>query len=111
MLSLSLRAMEGFYGVGTLEIYLDPHIVACPFEPFPQSMEVRYHYCDVVVVVVCSTVVDVVVGSVVSGSLSIVDAHYHTHHTTTTTTTAPTTTTTPTTPATTSTTVPAHTNS
>ena len=48
---------EGFYGVGTLEMYLDPQVVACTFEPSPQSMNVRYHYGDVVV---CYTVVAVV---------------------------------------------------
>ena len=52
-------------------MYLDPHNDACPFEHFPQSMDVRYHYGNVVVaVVVCSIVV--VVGLVVSRSLSIV---------------------------------------
>ena len=72
MLSLSLGGHEeGFYGVGTLEMYLDPHVVVCTFEPFPQSMDVRYHYGDVLVVV-CSTVV-VIVGVVVNRSLSIVD--------------------------------------
>ena len=44
---------EGFYGVGFLEMYLDPHVIACHFEPFPKSMDVRYHYEDVLVVVVC----------------------------------------------------------
>ena len=62
---------EGFYGVGTLEMDLDPLAVACPFEPLPWSMDVRYHYVDVVV---CSTIV--VVGLVVSRSLSIVDVMF-----------------------------------
>ena len=48
-----------------------PQVVACPFEPFHQSMDVRYHYGDILVVVVCSTVV-FVISLVVSGSLSIV---------------------------------------
>ena len=26
---------EGFYGVGTLKMYMDPQVVVCPFEPFP----------------------------------------------------------------------------
>ena len=45
-------------------------MVACPLEPFPKCMDVRYHYRDVLVFVVCS---NVAVGVVVSGGLSIVD--------------------------------------
>ena len=26
---------KGFYGVDPFEIYLDPQVVACPFEPIP----------------------------------------------------------------------------
>ena len=26
---------EGLYGDGTLEMYLDPHVIACLFEPSP----------------------------------------------------------------------------
>ena len=36
-----LRGHEkGFNGVTPIEIHLDPQVVACPFEPFPKSMEV-----------------------------------------------------------------------
>ena len=55
-------------------MYLDPQVVACPFEPFPKSMDVRYHYGDVLVAaVVCSTVF-VVDRLAVSGCLSIAHA-------------------------------------
>ena len=64
---------EGFNGIGTLEMYLDPQVVACPFEPCSQSKDVRYHYGDVLLVVICYTVVAFVVRLIVSGSLSIVD--------------------------------------
>ena len=33
---------KGFYGVFTLDMYLDPHVVATPLEPCPMSMDVRY---------------------------------------------------------------------
>ena len=33
---------KGFYGVGTFEMYLHPQVVACPLEPFPQTMDVRF---------------------------------------------------------------------
>ena len=70
-----LRGYEkGFCGVDALEMYLDSHIVACPFEPFPLSMDVRYHYRDLLLHLLdYSTFVFVVVGLVVSGSLYIVD--------------------------------------
>ena len=35
---------EGFYGIGTLEMTLDPQVITCTFECFPQSMDLRYHY-------------------------------------------------------------------
>ena len=55
-------------------MWLDAYIVTCPFEPIPQSMDVRYHYGDVLAVVVCSTVVVVVVVElIVSRGFSIVD--------------------------------------
>ena len=43
---------EGFYGACPLKMYLDPQVVACPVEPFPQSMDVRNHYGYVLVAVV-----------------------------------------------------------
>ena len=43
---------KGFYGVGPFEMYLDAQAVVCPLEPFPQSMDVRYHYGDVFIAVV-----------------------------------------------------------
>ena len=53
---------------------MDPHTVVCPFEPFPQSMDVRYYYGDVLVIAVdCSTCVVVAAGLVVSRGLSIMD--------------------------------------
>ena len=35
---------KDFYGVTSLEMHLDLQVVACPFEPFPKSMDVWYHY-------------------------------------------------------------------
>ena len=66
LLSLSLGGHEeGIFSVGTLELYLDPHVLACPFEPFSQSMDQ--------VTTMELFFVAVVVEVVVSGSLSIVD--------------------------------------
>ena len=42
---------KSFYGVGPFKMHLDPQVVACPFEPFPQALYVGYHYGDVLVVV------------------------------------------------------------
>ena len=39
--------MEGFNGFTTFEVHLDPQFVACPFEPFPKTVVVWYHYGDV----------------------------------------------------------------
>ena len=65
---------KGSYGFGPFEMYLDPHIVGCPLKPFLQSVDVRYHYGDLVVVVVVVVVVFIVVVRLfVSGCLSIVD--------------------------------------
>ena len=53
-------------------MYLNLHIVTCPFEPFCQSIDVQYNYRDVLVVFVVVVVVViystgiVVVGLVVS---------------------------------------------
>ena len=53
-------------------MHLDPPAVVCPFELLPLSMDVRYHYGDVLVVVaVCLAIVVVIVGLVVSRILSI----------------------------------------
>ena len=38
-----LGAIRRFYSVDTPEMYLDSQVVACPLEPFPQSMDERYH--------------------------------------------------------------------
>ena len=57
-------------------MYLYPLAVVCPFEPPSYSLYVRYHCRDVLIVVVavvCSNIVGVV-GLIVSGILSIVDA-------------------------------------
>ena len=40
---------EKGFSVGPFEMHLDSQAVACPFEPFPQSLDIRYHYGDVVV--------------------------------------------------------------
>ena len=37
---------KGFYSVGSFEMHLNPQAVTCPLEPFPQSLDVRYHYGD-----------------------------------------------------------------
>ena len=50
LLSLSLGPLEVFDGVGPSEVYLDTHVVACPFKPFPQSLDVRYYKRNVFVV-------------------------------------------------------------
>ena len=41
---------KGFDGVTPFEMHLNPLVVACPFEPFPNSVDVWYHYGDVFVV-------------------------------------------------------------
>ena len=41
---------KGFCGVSPFEMHLDPQVNACPFELFPQCVDVWYHYGDVFVV-------------------------------------------------------------
>ena len=66
-----LRGHEkGFDGIIPFEMHLDPQVVACPFEPFPTSVAVWYHYGDVFAIWP-TVVVVVVVGLVSSGCLTI----------------------------------------
>ena len=57
-------------------MFLEAEVVACLLEPFPQTIDVMYHYGNVFfLVVVCTTVVNVV-RLIFSVCLSIVEVAF-----------------------------------